>query len=232
MSVVSATMKGYLHGTNQCLMKVVILGATGFSGTAILKEVLGKGHQVTVLVRDASKLKRWHQNLRVVEGDVLDRNKLSEVLENQDAVIQCLGIGGKGDGKKNTFISNATRIVVDEMERRHVPRLVALSNVGAGNSISFLPTFFSKFILPYFMKWLQAIIDDKNRMEPFIMNSRLKWTIVRCPNIVDKPSRGKCRATLDGEGLKLSVTLPDLALFIAEQIEDKTYSGQAPSVSN
>jgi hypothetical protein len=62
--------------------------------------------------------------------------------------------------------------------------------IGAGNSIAFQPWIFTKIILPSFMKWLKVIIDDKNRMEPIIMNSRLDWTIVRCPNIVDKPSKG------------------------------------------
>jgi putative NADH-flavin reductase len=32
-------------------MKVVLLGATGFVGSAILKEALYRGHQVTAVVR-------------------------------------------------------------------------------------------------------------------------------------------------------------------------------------
>lgn len=213
-------------------MKVVILGATGFSGKSILDKALSMGHQVTVLVRDPSKLVGRHENLTIIPGDVLDRNKLAAALEKQDGVIQCLGVGGKGDGKPTTFISDATKLIVEEMERHNVHRFIAMSNVGAGNSISFVPAFFSKWIVPYFMKWLQVIIDDKNRMEPIIMNSRLDWTIVRCPNIVEKKAKGNCNATLDGKGLKLSVTLSDLAEFMVGQLTDKTYSRQAPSVSN
>ena len=37
-------------------MKIAILGATGWIGGAILKEALSRGHQVTALVRDPSKL--------------------------------------------------------------------------------------------------------------------------------------------------------------------------------
>jgi hypothetical protein len=82
------------------------------------------------------------------------------------------------------------------------------------------------------MKWLQVIIDDKNRMEPIIMNSKLDWTIVRCPNIIEKTPKGNVHATLDGKGLKLSITLGDMAEFIIHQLMDSTYSRQAPSVSN
>ncbi|MBK8848138.1 MAG: NAD(P)H-binding protein [Bacteroidetes bacterium] len=213
-------------------MKIVIFGASGFSGQAILKKALSQNHQVTILVRDKNSIQLENENLTIVEGNVLDRNTVNTILQNQDAVIQCLGVGGKGDGKPTTFISDATKIIVDEMEKTNIKRLITMSNVGAGNSVSFQPWFFNKIILPYFMKWLKVIIDDKNRMEPIIMNSQLDWTIVRCSNIVDKPTKENSKATLDGKDLTLSITLGDMAAFIVEQITDKTFSKQAPSISN
>jgi putative NADH-flavin reductase len=213
-------------------MKLVIFGATGFSGQAILKLALSKGLQVTVLVRNKSAITIQNENLTVIQGNVLDNNDVKKVLVHQDAVIQCLGVGGKGDGKPTTFISDATKVIVEEMEKQQINRLIVMSNVGAGNSVSFQPWFFTKIILPYFMKWLQVIIEDKNRMEPIIMNSELDWTIVRCPNIVDKTPKGNIHATLDGKGLKLAVTLDDMAEFIINQLTDNAYSRQAPSISN
>jgi putative NADH-flavin reductase len=213
-------------------MKIVIFGASGFSGRAILKEALAQNHQVTILVRSNVGVAFRDKNLKVVEGNVLDKEIVNQILHDQDAVIQCLGVGGKGDGKPTTFISDATKIIVEEMEKNKVKKLIAMSNVGAGNSIAFQPWIFNKIILPYFMKWLKVIIDDKNKMEPIIMNSRLDWTIVRCPNIVDKPMKGNCKATLDGKGLKLSVTLGDMASFMINQITDNTFLKQAPSISN
>ena len=214
-------------------MKVTIFGATGFSGQAILADSIKQGHEVTILVRDASKIPIKHQNLTIVEGNVLNPQTVASVLHHQEAVIQCLGVSGKGDGKPTTFISDATKIIVDEMQNQKIKRLIAMSNVGAGNSIAFQPWFFTKIILPYFMKWLKVIIEDKNRMEPIIMNSNLDWTIVRCPNIVDKPAKGTCNATLDGKGLKLSITLSDLSKFMVDQLLKQTvFIKQAPSVSN
>lgn len=213
-------------------MKVTIFGATGFSGQAILADSIKQGHEVTILVRDASKIPIKHQNLTIVEGNVLNPQTVASVLHHQEAVIQCLGVSGKGDGKPTTFISDATKIIVDEMQKQQIKRLIAMSNVGAGNSIAFQPWFFTRIILPYFMKWLKVIIEDKNRMEPIIMNSNLDWTIVRCPNIVDKPAKGRCNTTLDGKGLKLSITLPDLSKFMIDQLTQKVFIKQAPSVSN
>ena len=213
-------------------MKVTIFGATGFSGQAILADSIKQGHEVTIFVRDASKVQIKHNNLTVVEGNVLDPLTVASVLHHQEAVIQCLGVSGKGDGKPTTFISDATKVIVDEMQKQQIKRLIAMSNVGAGNSIAFQPWFFTKIILPYFMKWLKVIIEDKNRMEPIIMNSNLDWTIVRCPNIVDKPAKGTCNATLDGKGLKLSITLSDLSKFMVDQLKQTVFIKQAPSVSN
>lgn len=216
-------------------MKVVIFGATGFSGKAILKEALAKNHQVTILVRKRSAILIKDKNLTIVEGNVLDRHVVNDILQGQEAVIQCLGVGGKGgrgDGKPTTFVSDANQIIMQEMQKQGVQRLIAMSNIGAGNSLMFLPWLFRKIVLPYFMSWLQMIVDDKNRMEPMIINSDLDWTIVRCAGIVDKPAKEKVTATLDGKGLKFTITLGDLATFIVGQLFERTYSKQMPSISN
>jgi putative NADH-flavin reductase len=213
-------------------MKVIIFGATGFAGKAVLKEALAQNHLVTILVRNKSAISIQDKRLTIIEGNVMDRKKVSEALESQEAAIQCLGVGRNSIVRPNTFISDATSLIVEEMGKQNVRRLIAMSNVGAGNSIDFQPWFFTKIILPYFMKWLKLVIDDKNRMEPIIKNSQLNWTIVRCPNIVDKPAKGRCHATLDGKGLKLSITLRDMAAFVVQQLTDENYSKRTPSISN
>ena len=82
------------------------------------------------------------------------------------------------------------------------------------------------------MKWLQVIVDDKNRMEPMIMKSNLDWTIVRSAGMADKPAKGTISTSLDGKGLKFTITLTDLAKFIVAQLEDMKFIKKAPSVSN
>ena len=41
-----------------CTMKIALIGATGFVGSAILKEALDRGHDVTAIVRHPDKLHR------------------------------------------------------------------------------------------------------------------------------------------------------------------------------
>ncbi len=213
-------------------MNVLIFGATGFSGQLILAESLARGYHVTALVRKRSGVNLHHPNLTIVEGNVLKHSDVANVLRGQEVVIQCLGVGGKGNGEPTTFVSDATRIIVREMEQAGVRKLIAMSNAGAGNSIAFQPRIFTRFILPYVMKWLKVIIDDKNRMEPIIMDSHIDWTIVRCPNITEKQAKNRVTASLDGKGLTMSITNPDVATFIVDQIASDMFSRQAPSISN
>jgi putative NADH-flavin reductase len=53
-------------------MKLVILGATGATGTLVVEQALAAGHRVTALVRSPHRLTITHRNLRVVKGDATD----------------------------------------------------------------------------------------------------------------------------------------------------------------
>ena len=46
-------------------MKIAVIGATGFVGSAILQEALDRGHDVTAIVRNPAKLKP-HPKLRPI----------------------------------------------------------------------------------------------------------------------------------------------------------------------
>ncbi|UBD75356.1 NAD(P)-dependent oxidoreductase [Parabacteroides goldsteinii] len=75
------------------MKKIVIIGATGYVGSAILKEALGRGHQVKAIVRDPSKLTLIHPHLKVVGGSVIDTDFLSRELAKSDAVISAFNPG-------------------------------------------------------------------------------------------------------------------------------------------
>lgn len=213
-------------------MRIVVFGATGIVGKAVVNEALQKGHEVTVLTRNARKVTTRHEHLHIVEGNVADKNVVRTILKDQEAVIQTLGIGGKGDGKPTSIVSEANKIIMTEMEQMNVKRLIAISVIGAGDSLTFLPWIYRKLVLPLFMKWFQAVIDDKNRMEPMIKRSGLDWTIVRCTTVKERPATGKVNATLDGKGLKFSISAADMAVFIVNQLTDNSFLKQNPTISN
>ncbi|MBU6158999.1 MAG: NAD(P)H-binding protein [Bacteroidetes bacterium] len=109
-------------------MKVTIFGATGFSGKAILAESLKQGHEVTILVRDPSKIRHKHHNLTAIQGDVMDPNAVASVLHHQEVVIQCLGVGGKGLKLSITLGDVATFMVNQITDNTYSKQAPSISN--------------------------------------------------------------------------------------------------------
>lgn len=72
-------------------MQIVIIGASGFIGSALTTEALQRGHQVRALVRDTGKLadlqQQYPQQLEVVAVDVLDSAALRHALVQPQLVI-------------------------------------------------------------------------------------------------------------------------------------------------
>jgi uncharacterized protein len=75
-------------------MKVVLLGASGFVGSAILKEALDRGHQVTAVVRNQGQLNPTQQ-LKIQTADVYDWAALAAVIVGHDALISAFNPGWK-----------------------------------------------------------------------------------------------------------------------------------------
>ena len=73
-------------------MKLLIFGATGGTGRQLVEQALAQGHLVTAFVRNPSKLGIAHQNLRVVQGDVLRYDTVEPAVCGQDAVLSALGV--------------------------------------------------------------------------------------------------------------------------------------------
>jgi uncharacterized protein len=66
-------------------MKIALIGATGFVGSAILKEALDRGHEVTAIVRNPDTLTP-HEKLRPMKGDVYNEDEVVRLVAGHDAV--------------------------------------------------------------------------------------------------------------------------------------------------
>lgn len=75
------------------MKNVVLIGASGFVGNALLNELLDRGYQVTAIVRNAQKITRKHDRLSVLAMDVEETEKLKEVCKGHDAVISAYNPG-------------------------------------------------------------------------------------------------------------------------------------------
>lgn len=67
-------------------MKIGVIGATGKAGQKIVEEALQRGHEVTAIVRSASKVK---EDIKVIEKDVL--NLTQQDVQDFDVVVNAFG---------------------------------------------------------------------------------------------------------------------------------------------
>jgi uncharacterized protein YbjT (DUF2867 family) len=209
-------------------MKILVFGASGLTGGIVVDLALKRGDQVFVLTRDASKFSHRRPNLEIIEGSASSMPDIYAALDGVDAVIHCLGIGGKGQGSSTTVVSESVKATLDAMEKKGVRRIVCMSNVGAGNSGSW---FYNRVVLPVFLSWLKPIIEDKNRMEATLKSSSVDWVSVRLPNIVSGPSK-RIRSSQDGKGIGISITAESTAEFLLQQVSENIWLRRTPSISN
>lgn len=210
------------------MSRIAVFGATGLTGGLVVKHALDQGHEVVALVRDPGKLALWHPSLNVIGGSPISAADVARCVQGVDAVIHCLGIGGKGDGEPSTLISDSVKVVLSAMQCHGVPRIVCMSNVGAGGSGSW---FANRIVIPLFLRWLIPIIEDKNRMEAALNESCVEWVSVRLPNILAGANK-PIRVSADGRGIGLSITAESAARFLVEQAVLPKYLRSTPSISS
>lgn len=75
------------------MKNVTLIGASGFVGTAILNELLSRGHKVTAVVRNPEKINVSNSNLRIVKADVSDTDAMTEACKDKDAIISAYNPG-------------------------------------------------------------------------------------------------------------------------------------------
>jgi uncharacterized protein len=109
-------------------MKVVLLGATGFVGSAVLKEALDRGHSVTAIVRDPEKLEK-RDGLVPRTGDVYDTASLAVLIEGNDALISAFNPGWKNPNLYDDQV-RGTRSIIAAAKKAGIKRVLWVGGAG------------------------------------------------------------------------------------------------------
>jgi uncharacterized protein YbjT (DUF2867 family) len=116
-------------------MNILLTGATGFIGNAVLRELLRQGHQVTACCRHPERLLIDHQSLTPLKLDFAKAGAIDFWLPHLhaiDAIINCVGI--IAENKSQSFAQLHTQAPVALFEagpQAGVKKIVQLSALGA-----------------------------------------------------------------------------------------------------
>ena len=111
------------------MKNVVLIGASGFVGSAILNELLTKGHKVTAIVRNPQKINVENPNLAVIKADVSDTNTLINACKGKDAVISAYNPGWTNPHIYEETLRNYP-LILDAVKQSGVKRLLCVGGAG------------------------------------------------------------------------------------------------------
>ncbi len=207
-------------------MKILVIGAAGKSGRAVVEQAVIAGHHVTAFVHK-NGVHSPSSSVRVIEGDARDRPTMDSAMLGQDAVIDA--IGGKLSFKTTTLEASAAATVIASMQSNGVRRLMVTSVIGAGESIANTNWYERLFLSTL----LHSEMKDKAAMEAIVGASGLGWTIVRLPFLTDDPPTGNIHVFSAETGeIAHKLTRADLAAFMLAQIPSDQYLQKTVAVGN
>lgn len=192
-------------------MKILVLGASGRVGSHMVELALKDQHEVTILVRDPDKIQQHHQQLRVIQGNVLNRQDVEQAMVNVDVVVSALNTDGRDT------LSASLPLILEAMTQQQVKRIITIGTAGILQS-RVTPTILRYQSTESKQKSTFAAQEHQHVFEQLQQSDR-DWTIV-CPTYLpDGALTGNYRIERDflpEGGTQISVA--DTADFAYQQI--------------
>ncbi len=215
-------------------MKVVVFGATGGTGRAVIEEALGAGHSVTAFARSPEQLGEA-EGLRVFQGDVMVPSDVAGALAGQDAVVISLGnsqnafallLGARRTTPRDVCEVGTRNILAALPIDSEIP-VIVVGAFGTGDTAKDLPLMFKLF----YRMILNEQMADKEKQDLVLKASSAAYTLIQPAALTDKPPTGTWTASRNGALGKTEVSRKDLAKYIVQRLPDRgdgetvTFSG-------
>ncbi|MEQ9378598.1 MAG: NAD(P)H-binding protein [Imperialibacter sp.] len=208
------------------ISKIAVIGGTGKAGRYLVKELLSRGYHLKLLLRFPENLQIEDPKIELLKGDARDVEAIRSLLNGCQAIISAVG-QPKGE---DSIFSEASKHIVAAMTTYGIRRYVVLTGLN-------VDTPFDKKNEKVAMatEWMRAnypkTTADKQVEYEFLTKSAVDWTLVRLPMIeLTDERRGVnvCLEDCPGDGISAT----DLAHFVADQLTDDAFVGQAPFIAS
>jgi putative NADH-flavin reductase len=211
-------------------VNITIFGASGKIGTILTNLALDNGQTVIAYVRNPEKIKRIHDRLHIVIGDLRNQSQIEKAIESADVVMSTLGPSLKrSENRKGTPIADGHELIIKAMEKLNKKRFITLAtpSIHAKEDRKHIATVFPRPIARIF---LSGAYKDIVKYGSLIEKSNLDWTVVRIILPKDKHTGKKYGISTGDKTAKLSVSRENVAAFMYDVAVDHLYVGKMPIV--
>jgi putative NADH-flavin reductase len=200
-------------------MHIALIGATGFVGSALLTELLQRGHQVTALARNPAKLAAA-AGLKVVAADARDAAQVAAAVAGCDAVLSAYNPGWGEPQIYQQFLDGFAAIV-EGTERAGIRRFVM---IGGAGSLHVAPGVQLVDTPQFPAEWKQGALAARDALERLRGVTALDWSFVSPPAML-APGPRSGRYRLGGDALPMDgdrpagISVADLAVAVVDELE-------------
>lgn len=201
-------------------MNIALIGGTGFVGSAVLEELLRRGHQVTALARHPAKVAA-RAGLSVVQADAQDAAQVARAVAGQDAVVSAYNPGWTVPDIHEQFL-RGTRAIHAGVLASGVRRLVV---VGGAGSLYVAPGVQLVDTPEFPAEWKQGALAAREALNLIRQEEALEWTFLSPPILLQPGERtGRYRLGLEAplmeaDGSPGGISVADLAVALVDELE-------------
>lgn len=184
-------------------MTVLVVGASGATGSKLVEQLLIQKHRVKIIVRSLQKLpESWKENndLEIIEAALLDLSdpEIKEIVSGCDAVASCLGhnLSFKGIyGKPRRLVTDATRRLCDAITANNPEirvKFVLMNTTGNRNRDLNEPISFAQKCVIGLLRLLLPPHVDNEKAADYLRtqigqhHSEIEWVAVRPDGLINE----------------------------------------------
>jgi hypothetical protein len=200
-------------------MKIALIGATGFVGSAILQEALQRGHEVTAVVRHPEKLAP-HARLRPQKGDVYNADDVARLVEGHEAVISAFNPGWGNPDIYNLQVKG-TQAIINGLKKAGIKRLLF---VGGAGSLEVKPGVQAVDLPGFPAEYKQGALATREALNMLRKESGLDWSFLSpSADLAPGQRTGKFRLGTDqmlsDANGKSRISTQDYAVAMIDEVE-------------
>lgn len=214
-------------------MKIALIGGTGFVGSALLAELLSRGHQVTALARNPGKYTP-QAGLTIVTADVQDAAQVAQAVAGHDAVANAYNPGWTVPDIHDQFLKG-TRAIIDGVKQ--AGGKTPLLTVGGAGSLFIAPGVQLVDTPEFPAEWKSGALAAREALDIFRKEAGLAWTFVS-PPVMLAPGERTGRYRVGGDDVLMSgdapagISVADLAVAIVDELEKPQHTGKRFTVAS